>query len=243
MKNIKLTYMYDGTDFYGFQKQPEKRTIQGEIERVLAFYIKDEINLISSGRTDSGVHASMQVSNFFTNSKMPIEKILYALNKHLPNDIYIKNIEEVPLDFNSRFSTKERVYEYFICFEKNPFKNRFSTFIPEKINLDEFLKILKILEGRHDFKNFKLSDCTSKHQVREIFSITGRIFDNSSLVIQIRGNAFLKSQIRIIIGIGLDIYFQKKSKDYFKRMLNEFDKDFQKTVAPPNGLFLSEIIY
>lgn len=243
MRNIKLVFKYDGTDFYGFQRQISARTVQGELEKILLKIMKEDITMISAGRTDRGVHASMQVSNFFTNCPIPTDKILLALSNALPQDISILSVEEVPSNFSARFSAKERSYKYFLTFTKDPFTNRFATYTPEKIDLEKFLKILKPLEGVHNFKNFKLADCASKHQNREIYLISGKQIDSNNIVIEIKGNAFLKSQIRIIIGLALEIYLNRKPQDYFKKMLTDFSMEYVKVVAPPNGLFLSDITY
>lgn len=243
MKNIKLTYSYDGTDFFGFQKQPGKRTVQGEIEKILNKITKEEIVLTSSGRTDRGVHANMQVSNFLTSSKIPLEKLMEILNKALPIDICINLVEEVELNFNSRFNAKERVYRYFLTTKRSPFKNRFETFIPFEINLKEFLEIMNPLIGRHNFKNFRLANCTSKNQVREIYSIHGEFIDKDSFYIEIKGNAFLKSQIRIIIGTALAIFTKKISQNYFEEMIKKPEGLLAKIVAEPNGLSLWKIVY
>ncbi len=246
MRNIKITYSYDGTNFFGLQRQNNTRTVQGVLEQTLMKYVHEEINLVSAGRTDTGVHAFMQVSNFVSNTPINLEKFKTILNNKLPDDISILNIEEVPFDFSSRFSVKERVYEYYFTNKKNPFINRFATYIPFEMDIKKLCDIMQILVGKHDFKNFRLADCSSKHQVREIFSID--YFEDSHKIseafgIRIRGNAFLKSQIRIIVGTALDIYLGKKPANYFELMLTDLETDFSKKVAEPNGLFLAEIIY
>lgn len=243
MKNIKLTYSYDGTDYLGFQKQTKGRTVQGELEKVLNKLTNEEVNLTSSGRTDRGVHANMQVSNFITHSKIPAEKFRMILNRALPVDISILSSEEEDLSFNSRFNAKKRVYRYYLTEERNPFKNRYETFIPFEVVLEDFLKIMEPLKGRHDFKNFRLADCSSKNQVREIFSIKGEQTDKNSFYIEIKGNSFLKSQIRIIIGTALAIYTGNLPKNYFKELLKSPERIPVKLVSEPNGLSLWEIIY
>lgn len=243
MKNIKLIYMYDGTDFLGFQRQLKGRTIQGILEDSLHKITKEKVNLVSSGRTDRGVHAHMQVSNFLTNCSIPTERLEKALNNMLPQDIYIKKCEEMSLNFNSRYNAKERIYRYYLTTLQSPFENRFATYIGDEINLSKFLSILQILVGRHDFKNFRLADCSSKHQVREILSIHGEFVDSKKFFIEIRGNGFLKSQIRIVIGTALEIYYGKKSENYFMLLLTDLKKEYPKIVAPPNGLTLFQIKY
>ncbi|MGL4687573.1 MAG: tRNA pseudouridine(38-40) synthase TruA, partial [Fusobacteriaceae bacterium] len=179
MRHIKLKYTYDGTDFLGFQRQPNSRTVQGELEKLLSKYMKESINLISSGRTDRGVHAFMQVSNFSTTSTIPVEKIKLILNSSLPIDISITAVEEVDIHFNSRFSAKERTYKYFLTHEKSPFKNRFATYTSLQLDLEAFLLILQPLVGKHDFRNFRLADSKHVNQVREIYSIVGNYEDGN----------------------------------------------------------------
>lgn len=243
MRNIKITFQYDGTDFFGFQRQSSARTIQGELEKLLSLFTKEEVTLVSAGRTDRGVHALMQVSNFFTNSTIPADKLTFVLNNSLPSDIFILSCEDVADNFSARFSAKERSYKYYLTWKKSPFSNRFATFIKSPIELSRFVSILRALEGEHNFKNFKLADCSSQHQIRKIYSISGEQVSEDSICITIKGNAFLKSQIRIIIGTALDIYSGKMPENYFLQMLNDHSKDYVKVVAPPQGLFLSEITY
>lgn len=243
MRNIKITYRYDGSMFYGFQRQPEKRTVQGEIEKILNIVLKTEIDMISSGRTDRGVHALIQVSNFYTESNIPIERLRYVLKRGLPMDIELLNIEEVQEDFNSRFDAKSRGYRYIISWEKNPFKSRYETYVNRKIEIDRFLEILQPLVGIHDFNNFRLSDCGSKTSIREIYSIDIERIDEFRIAIDILGSSFLKSQIRIIVGTALDIYFGVRNKEYIKEMLENPNKKFVRKVAEPYGLYLSNVNY
>ncbi|MGL6101274.1 MAG: tRNA pseudouridine(38-40) synthase TruA [Fusobacteriaceae bacterium] len=243
MRNIKLIYMYDGTDFLGFQRQPKSRTVQGVLEDMLFKITKEKINLISSGRTDRGVHAHMQVSNFSTKSSIPPEKLLKALNNMAPQDISIQNCEDVDCDFNSRFSAKERVYRYYITTLHSPFNNRFSTYIDENIEINKFSNILSSLIGQHNFTNFRLADCSSKNQIRNINSIICQSIDSHNFFVEIAGNGFLKSQIRIIIGTAIEIYKGRKSQDYFKILLTDFSRFYPKIVSPPNGLTLFKIKY
>ncbi|BBA49810.1 tRNA pseudouridine(38-40) synthase TruA [uncultured Fusobacterium sp.] len=242
MKNIKIRYRFDGSMFYGFQRQPGRRTVQGEIEKLLEVVLREKVNMISAGRTDRGVHALEQVSNFFTNSSIPIEKLKYALSKGLPLDIEIFEAKEVDMEFNSRFMAKSRAYKYIISWIKNPFESRYVTLVHEKMDKDKFLKILKPLVGINDFNNFRLSDCGSKTSIREIYSITAEENENK-LIIDIKGNSFLKSQIRIMIGTALNVYLGNCDKNYLIDMLANPNENFIKKVADPYGLYLSEVNY
>lgn len=243
MRNIKITYRYDGSMFYGFQRQPEKRTVQGEIEKLLNVVLKTNIDMISSGRTDRGVHALIQVSNFHTDSTIPLEKLKYVLNRGLPLDIELLDIEEVEEEFNSRFDAKSRGYRYILSWERDPFKNRYETYINREIDTKRFARVMEPLIGIHDFNNFRLSDCGSKTSVREIYSIDVKKLDSSRIAVDILGSSFLKSQIRIIIGTALDVYFGVRDESYLREMLENPNKKFIRKVAEPNGLYLSKVNY
>ncbi|MGL4971291.1 MAG: tRNA pseudouridine(38-40) synthase TruA [Cetobacterium sp.] len=242
-RNIKITYSYDGSEFFGFQRQPKLRTVQGEIEKILKILFKKDIDLISAGRTDRGVHAKKQVSNFFINSTIPPQKIKYILNNSLPKDILILNVEDMDMDFNSRFSAKYRAYEYYLGEERNPFQSRYVTFVDEKLDLERLNFIASSLVGVHDFCNFKLADCSSRTSEREMFEARFERVDEKTVKLYVRANAFLKSQIRIIVGTILSIYFNRRPENYLIEMLNNPNGKYIKDVAEPNGLHLCDIGY
>lgn len=228
MRNIKIVYRYDGSMFYGFQRQPEKRTVQGEIEKLLNVVLKAEIDMVSSGRTDRGVHALIQVSNFYTDSTIPLEKLRYVLMRGLPLDIEILDIAEVDESFNSRFDAKSRGYSYLISWERDPFRSRYETYVNREIEIERFQNILDVLVGVHDFNNFRMSDCGSKTSVREIYSIEVKRVGEKRLQVDIEGSSFLKSQIRIIIGTALNIYFGNLPENYMEEMLKNPTKKYIK---------------
>lgn len=242
-RNIKITYSYDGSEFFGFQRQPKLRTVQGEIEKILKILFKKDIDLVSAGRTDRGVHAKKQVSNFLIHSTIPSEKIKYILNNSLPKDIYIENIEDVALDFSSRYSATYRAYEYFLGEDQNPFQSRYVTFVNGKLDLERLNAIAAPLVGVHDFCNFKLADCSSRTSEREMFEARFERVDEKTVKLCVKANAFLKSQIRIIVGTILSIYFNRRPENYLIEMLNNPNGKYIKDVAEPNGLHLSDIGY
>ena len=170
MRNIKLTIEYDGKDFKGWQKQPGKLNIQGEIERAIENIMGEKVELIASGRTDAGVHALGQVANFKTNSNIPIEKIPLAINSQVRNSIRIQNAEEVDENFHSRFNCKKKTYRYIIDNSKygTAIYRNISYHIPIKLDVEEMKKAVKCFEGEHDFKSFKSSGTSSKSSVRTI---------------------------------------------------------------------------
>lgn len=172
MRNIKLTIEYDGKDFNGWQKQPNKLNIQGNIEKVISEITKEEIELIGSGRTDAGVHAIGQVANFKTNSNIPIEKFAIAINSRLKKSIIIKKAEEVPERFHSRYNCKKKTYRYIINNSDmgSAIYRNLEYNIKMPLNLENMKKASKYFEGEHDFSAFKASGTSSKSSVRTIYS-------------------------------------------------------------------------
>lgn len=243
MRNIKLIYEYDGTEFWGMQRQPNKRTVAGEIEKLLKVLLREDITMINSGRTDKGVHALMQVSNFVTNGKIPLDRLFYALERALPRDIRLLHIEEVSMDFNGRFSAKWRSYEYRLSTSKDIFqRNRFMK-VEEEIDVDRFYEILKPLVGKHDFSSFRKADCQAQNPTREIYNI--KVYrQGDEVVVYIKANSFLKSMVRIIIGSALAVYFGREDSNYIQSKLDKPDKQEQgKYMAEPQGLYLYEVSY
>lgn len=244
MRNIKLVYSYDGTDFLGFQRQEEGRTIQNEIEKAIFHFTNEKINLITSGRTDKGVHAFMQVSNFFTESKIPGEKFKYILNRRLPLDICMISSEEVNENFHARHSTKERTYVYYIKEQENYniFDRNFVYYYNGKINIDKLQNILNPLVGRHNFESFRMTDCSSEHAIREIYSIKVKK-EGERVAIYLTATSFVKSMVRIIIGSALKVHKGIRKEDYIIKKLENPNPLDEKLVAPPNGLYLYNIKY
>ncbi len=160
MRNIKLTIEYDGRDFNGWQKQPNKLNIQGEIERAIKEITKEEnIDLNASGRTDAGVHALGQVANFKTNCNIPVEKFPIAINTKVKKSIVIKSAEEVDERFHSRYNCKQKTYRYIINnseYGSAIYRNH-EYHVPIKLNIEAMKKAIKYFEGEHDFKGFKAS--------------------------------------------------------------------------------------
>lgn len=243
MRNIKLIYQYDGSNFFGFQRQPDKRTVQGELEKGLHKIIREKVNLISSGRTDRGVHAVKQVSNFTTDSKIPADRLIYALDNITPKDIKILKVEDVDMKFHSRFSAKTRAYEFLLTPQRSVFETRYLTEVKEKIDVDKLYDIMRVFLGKHNFDGFRMTDCGGNNPIREIFEIRCYEKDNHKIGIYIEGNAFLKAQIRIMVGSSLAVYFNERSYDYLLKKLENPNPKDEKIVVDGSGLYLYEINY
>ena len=244
MRNIKLLIEYDGKDFNGWQKQPNKLNIQGEIERAIEEVTGEKVDLIASGRTDAGVHALGQVANFKIEKDIPIEKIPYALNSKLKKSIRIKEAEEVPEKFHSRYTCKKKTYRYVInnSIQGTAIYRNLQYHFPEKLDEDKMSEAAKYLIGEHDFKSFKASGTSSKSSVRKIFD--AKVIREGELVtIELTGNGFLYNMVRIIAGTLIDVGTYKIEPIDVKNIIDAKDRLKAGKTLPPTGLYLVKVEY
>ena len=244
MRNIKITIEYDGKDFNGWQKQPNKLNIQGEIERAIENITGEKVELIASGRTDAGVHAMGQVANFKTSSNISIEKIPIAINSQVKNSIRIQKAEEVDEKFHSRYNCKKKTYRYVIDNSKygSAIYRNISYHTPMKLNVNEMKKAIKYFEGEHDFKAFKSSGTSSKSSVRTIYS-ANIVTEGTSIGIDLTGNGFLYNMVRIIVGTLVDVGLGKIKADDIPKIIESKDRTKAGKTLPPQGLMLLSVEY
>ncbi len=244
MRNIKLTIEYDGKGFNGWQKQPNKLNIQGEIEKAIEEITGEEIELIASGRTDAGVHSLGQVANFKTESNIDIEKLPYAINSKLKKSIVIKSAEEVDERFHSRYSVHSKTYRYTIN------NSKFGTALfrdmeyhfPFKIDENKMNEGAKLFIGEHDFKAFKASGTSSKSSVRIIYNAEVKR-DGDRVIIELTGNGFLYNMVRIIAGTLLDVGTGKIEPSEIKSIIESKDRNLAGKTLPARGLCLLKVDY
>ena len=249
-RNVKIIYQYDGSKFSGFQRQKHNniKTVQGEIEKVILKAFSQKINMISSGRTDKGVHAMEQVSNFLIDGNIPLEAIKRQINKSLKGKIKILNITEANENFNARFDAKNRTYLYILRTEEDipPFEANYITGLKKEVNVEKFQKIMDSFIGKHDFSSFMKKDKAYRNPVREIFYIKcfyDKKWGKNQVNIEICGNGFLKTMVRIMIGSALAIYFGKEKEDYIIKNLENPNADNKKILASSEGLYLYKVNY
>lgn len=244
MRNIRLTIEYNGKEFGGWQKQPKKLNIQGEIERAIKEITGEEVELIASGRTDAKVHSLGQMANFKTNSKIPIEKFEPALNSKLKQTIRILKAEEVEEDFHCRYNCKKKTYRYVInnstC--SSAIMKDFEYFEPRKLNIKEMKKAIKYFEGEHDFKAFKASGTSSKSSVRTIYEANAYKKDEK-IFIELTGNGFLYNMVRILTGTLIEVGRGRRKPEDMKAILESCDRKDAGFTAPARGLTLLEVRY
>lgn len=244
MRNIKLIIEYDGTEYKGWQKQPNRLNIQGEIERAIENITGEKVELIASGRTDAGVHAIGQVANFKTNSKFPIERIPIAINSQVKNSIRIKNAEEVDENFHSRYNCKKKTYRYII--DNSPYGSAIYRNIvyhlPMKLDIEKMKKAIKYFEGEHDFKAFRSSGTSSKNSIRTIYK-ADLLIEGTTIGIELTGNGFLYNMVRIISGTLVDVGLGKIKADDIPEIIESKDRTRAGKTLPPQGLMLLQVEY
>lgn len=240
---ILLTISYDGTNFNGYQVQPEKRTVESELNDAIFKITGEKVKSIASGRTDSGVHALGQVVHFDTSSTIPPKNFKNALNTVLPSDIRVVKSKSVDGDFNARYSAKEKTYVYSVYYgDESPIKNRYKTYLKTTPNIQKMKEACKVLEGTHDFKCFLASGSSVKDTVRTIYSIKiikrGRDID-----FKVSGNGFLYNMVRIIVGTLIGVSDGRISLDDIKTALENGDRKKVGKTMPPQGLCLYSVSY
>lgn len=244
MRNIRLTISYKGTAYAGWQKQKNAVSIEEKISDAITAVTGEKITLYGAGRTDAGVHALAQTANFFTLSNIPAERFKFALNAHLPMDIRVMKSEEAPMDFHSRYSAHEKIYEYRIFRGEvaSPFYNEISWQVPYQLDISEMKKASHFLIGEHDFRCFMASGSGAKTTVRRIDTID--FYENGPLlIIQFMGNGFLYNMIRIIVGTLEEIGRGKRDAESMKKILESRDRLQAGVTAPAKGLLMKAVLY
>lgn len=244
-KNIRLVISYDGTDFSGWQRQPEKRSVQGEIESALEKIHKKPVPLTGSGRTDAGVHAASQIANFFSDIKnMQSGRFVPALNSYLPRDIRILKAETASPDFHSRFDAKMRTYRYFIICGRRGLAHelRYALQLWRQPDARRLNKYARLLRGEMDCSLFAGAGDQSKSRNRFIYQAVF-FYQRDHLVFEISANAFLWKMVRSIVG-SLLFYEEKKiAPEEVKKMIEAKDRSLAGPTSPPQGLFLWNVEY
>ena len=244
MRNIKLTIEYDGKDFNGWQKQPNKLNIQGTIEQAISKITGEEIKLDASGRTDAGVHSLGQVANFKTNSNLPIERFPIAINANLKKSIRILAAEEVDDRFHSRLTCKQKTYRYIInnsLYGSAIYRN-LEYHVPQKLDVEKMKEAAKYFEGEHDFKAFKASGTSSKSSVRKIYK--AEVYkDKDRIFIELTGNGFLYNMVRIISGTLVDVGLGKTIPKDVESIILEGKRENAGKTLPAHGLYLVKVKY
>lgn len=253
MPNIAMVVSYDGTAYNGFQTQPDGNTVQDMLEAAIRRLTGEELKVISSGRTDAGVHSRGQVINFFTESRIPVERWCLALNSRLPNDIVVYSGREVSVDFHARRSAKRKTYRYSIQRSKFHDVFHYNTRFhhPHPLAIEPMREALEALTGEHDFTSFCSTRASVESHVRTLYSTRlltesyADLEDSDAGVIhlEVTGNGFLYNMVRIIAGTVMEVGEGKRSPQDIPRILAGKDRALAGPTAVPHGLMLWSVEY
>ena len=236
-----ISISYDGTNFYGFERQKNKRTIQGEIEKVLTIINKDKVEIKGAGRTDRGVHAYDQKAHFELKQNVPIERLLRAINSRLPSDIRINSIEAVSDEFHARFDCIRKIYKYYInTNEYDIMKNNYLYNYNKKLNINNMIKASNYLLGAHDYEVFVSGERENYNSIIESIDIV----DNKGVLeFTFTGKSFYRYMVRNLMGALLLVGEDKIKPEQVKEMLDKKQNIYHFKTVPACGLYLMKVEY
>lgn len=239
-----MTFSYDGSLYEGYQIQGNKKTIQHTIETELTkINSNNKVNISASGRTDKGVHAYNQKAHFVLNKDIEPSILKNSLNKLLPNDIYIKNIEQVDNDFHARYDVRKKEYIYKINLgEYNPIESNYIFQYNKSLDIDKIKEALPLLKGTHNFKAFTKVDEEKESYIRTIYEIDYYL-DNDILTFKFVGNGFLRYMIRNIVGTLINVGEGKIKPNEIEGIIKSCDRKKAGLKAPACGLYLNNVYY
>lgn len=243
MTRYLIDFSYSGANFSGYQKQPGRRTVQDEIEKVLSSINNNSVKLTSSGRTDALVNAIHQKAHFDLDKEIGAYKLNGALNSYLPDDIYVNSVTKVDNLFHARYMVKSKTYEYLInTGDYNPLLRTHVYQYCKPLNIRKMKKAVKYFIGKHDFTTFVSAEDKKQDKVREIYDAS---VDEKEGIIKItfKGSGFLKYQVRNMVGTLIKIGEEKVLPDIILSLLEKKDRKCAFLCAPAQGLTLTDVKY
>jgi tRNA pseudouridine38-40 synthase len=244
-KNFKLIIEYDGSSYHGWQRQKNRKTIQGEIEKAIMTITGKKIALTGSGRTDAGVHAFGQVANFYCDTEISPEVFQRGLSSLMPKDIIIKECNTVDEKFHARYDAKTKTYQYRILNRTTPAAicRQYAWFIKKNLDLDAMQSAILHIIGTNDFKAFEGAGSPRSSTKRRVINAGLQQKEKEYLIFEIEADGFLRFMVRNIVGTLLDVGLCKITPDDFKKILLSKDRNLAGATAPPHGLFLMNVKY
>lgn len=239
-----MSFSYDGSKYNGYQKQPNKNTIQDVLEKNLEkINSNKKVLLVASGRTDSGVHALNQKAHFDLDIDMDTDKLKYSINKMLPNDIYVNDIIKVTDDFHARFTAKRKKYTYRINTGiYNPIKSNYEYQYNNYLDMEKMKDAIKNFIGEHDFTSYTKGNEDKESYIRVIYDAYIEK-DEDIILITFIGNGFLRYMVRNMVGSLIEVGSNKISSDDIKKILDKKDRKEAGITAPSCGLYLVDVEY
>jgi len=245
VRHIRLVVEYDGTQLCGWQRQANGPTVQGHLEEALGKLLAHEAAVTGASRTDAGVHARGQVASFRTARTIPLHGIRRGLNSLLPRQIAVRDAAEVPDDFHPRFSATGKHYRYTILArpDRSPRWRDRAWHHPEPLSIEAMAAAAAPLLGEHDFAAFRAAGCTAATTTRRLDAIELSAPDPERLVLDVRGNAFLRNMVRILVGTLAEVGAGRRHPGQVAEILASRDRTRAGITAPPHGLELMEVRY
>jgi tRNA pseudouridine38-40 synthase len=244
MRTIKLTLEYDGTDYVGWQRQPNGPSVQQIVEEALERVMGGPVVLHSSGRTDAGVHARCMVAHFRTGLALPLSAFREGINRFLPRDIAVRAAEEAAEDFHARFDARGKWYRYTLYLHpvRSPLHARTSWHIRGPLHVEAMTEAVGVFVGRYDFSAFRTSGCAARSTEREIYSCEIRR-EGDLLHCDVRGSGFLRNMVRVMVGTLVEVGLGKRPATDVGSLLAGQSKVSPGATAPPQGLCLMDVWY
>ncbi|MCA9730721.1 tRNA pseudouridine(38-40) synthase TruA [candidate division KSB1 bacterium] len=242
MPNYKLLIEYDGTDFHGWQFQPNLRTVQGELEKAATTFFREDIRLHPAGRTDSGVHARGMVANFKTDKQVSTERLKKALNGISGKDVVIHEVSIVNEEFNSRWSATGREYLYRISRVCSAIDRNFTYYVRDALDASMMNEAVHCLKGSHNFKAFSLAIPKEKHYLCRV-EFAEWLEKGDEIYFRIKANRFLHGMVRILVGSSILVGKGMMTVEKFEQILQSQDSREAGYKAPPQGLCLMKVYY
>ena len=241
---VLLSVAYDGSTYYGWQRQNDFITVQQKVEEAISALMKKPVAVRGASRTDTGVHAMCQGVVFETETTIPVEKMPYAINSFLPNDIVVNGAREVGEDFHPQYSVIDKTYEYKIqnCAFRNPLLYNYTDFVHYELDIDKMNEACQYFIGEHDFNAFCASGSQTKTTVRTIYKLNVRR-EKDIVTISVTGSGFLYNMVRIIAGTLVAVGSGKIKPEEIKDIIESKDRTKAGKTLVPNGLTLMEVNY
>lgn len=238
-----ITFSYDGSKYFGYQKQKGVNSVQEDLEKVLSLIKNKPVSVCASGRTDAGVHANGQCAHFDIDINITPDKLKNALNGLLNGNIYVKSVVEVPDTFHARFDVKQKEYIYKInTGEYSPIYKDYIYQYCKPLDVDSMKTAIKSFEGEHNFKSFTKANVETNNFARTIYS-TAVTKDNDIITIKFVGNGFMRYMVRNMVGFLIEIGEGKRNISDVNSVLLEEDRTKAGKTAPPEGLYLNKVTY
>ena len=235
---------YEGSAYYGWQKQVGYISVQSTIEEVLSKIFDTPITITGSGRTDAGVHALKQYFHFDVNKEKDLNQLMYSMNKMLPDDIMILSLEEVDPSFHARYNAKKKLYEYCIALTtKDPFNYKRAYIYPMPLDLDLFKQAINLFVGKHNYQDFTSKEEDEAGFIRVIYKIEVEPIDNF-ISVRFEGSGFMRYQIRNMVGSAIAVASKKENISFISYHLKEGkEREIVSYKAPAEGLYLTDVLY